>query len=106
MKFHSGILAQVLDAGGLVTAAYVRYRFNEDNGPDVSIEEDLAYWRDVGLFAHIFHLLSLRGIEVQVRIADAPIAFSGGAGRRKLAAAEARTAVMALGGLGDPVAAG
>lgn len=101
MKFHSGILAQVLEAGEPVTAAYVRYRLTQDNGPDVSIEEDLAYWRDVGLFPHIFKLLSLRGIEVQVCIADAPIAFSEGAGRRKLAAAEARAAVMALGGLRD-----
>jgi 1-acyl-sn-glycerol-3-phosphate acyltransferase len=97
MKFHSGILAQVLDAGEPVTAASVRYRITEDNGPDVSIEEDLAYWRDVGLFAHIFNLLGLRGIEVQVRIADGPIVFSEAAGRRKLAAAEARAAVMALG---------
>jgi 1-acyl-sn-glycerol-3-phosphate acyltransferase len=104
MKFHSGILAQVLEAGEPVTAAYVRYRLTQDNGPDVSIEEDLAYWRDVGLFPHIFRLLALRGIEVQVRISDAPIAFSEGAGRRKLAAAEARAAVMALRGVKDSVA--
>jgi 1-acyl-sn-glycerol-3-phosphate acyltransferase len=106
MKFHSGILAQVLEAGEPVTAAYVRYRLTENNGPDVSIEEDLAYWGDVGLFTHIFKLLSLRGIEVRVRIADAPIAFSEAAGRRKLAAAEARAAVMALGGVRDAVATG
>jgi 1-acyl-sn-glycerol-3-phosphate acyltransferase len=104
MKFHSGILAQVLDAGEPVTAAYVRYRFAQDNGPNVSIENDVCYWGDeVSLFRHIFRLVALRGIEVQVRIADAPIAFSEAAGRRKLAAAEARAAVIAAGGVRDAV---
>jgi 1-acyl-sn-glycerol-3-phosphate acyltransferase len=105
MKFHSGILAQVLEAGEPVTAAYVRYRFTEDNGPDVSIEDDVCYWGDVWLFPHIFRLLSLRGIEVQVRIADAPIVFSGGAGERKRVAEEARAAVMEAGVVRDTVAA-
>jgi len=105
MKFHSGILAQVLEAEEPVTAAYVRYRLTEDNRPGVTIESDVCYWGDeVRLFPHIFWLVSLRGIEVEVRIADAPIEFSGGVGRRKRAAAEARAAVMAVGGVRERVA--
>jgi 1-acyl-sn-glycerol-3-phosphate acyltransferase len=105
MQFHSGILAQVLDAGEPVTAAYVRYRLTEDNGPDVTLSHDLCYWGDeVQLFPHIFHLLGLRGIEVSVQIAEAPIAFSGNASHRKIAAAEARAAVMELGGVTEPEA--
>ena len=102
-KFHSGILAQVLEEGEPVTAAYVRYRLTEDNGPDVSLENDLCYWGDdVRLLPHIFRLLGIRGIEVTVRVADAPIAFTVGARDRKIAAEEARAAVMELGGVTEP----
>src|SRR6202789_2937223 len=36
LKFHSGLLSQVIDAGSPVTAAHLRYSFAEDNGADVS----------------------------------------------------------------------
>jgi 1-acyl-sn-glycerol-3-phosphate acyltransferase len=46
---------------------------------------------------HIFRLLALRGIEVELRFADAPIAFSpAAAGERRIAAHEARAAVLQL----------
>jgi 1-acyl-sn-glycerol-3-phosphate acyltransferase len=107
LPFHSGILAQVRDAGEPVTAAFVSYRFTEDNGSDRSLQDDVSYWGDeVQLFQHIFRLLALRGIEVTIRIADAPIVFSADAEDRKLAAEEARTAVMELGGLRDTVTTG
>ena len=104
MKFHSGVLWQMLEAEQQVTAAYVWYRLTEDNGPGVSIEDDVCYWGDeVSLFRHIFGLLSLRGIEVNIRIADRPIAFSSVDIHRKQAAEEARTAVMEVGGVRDSI---
>jgi lyso-ornithine lipid O-acyltransferase len=107
MKFHSGILAQVLEAGEPVTAAFVKYRLTEDNGPGVTLEDDVCYWGDeVQLFPHIFRLLGLRGIEVSIRIADAPIEFSGGVAERKMVAVEARAAVLEVGDVMDVVAAG
>jgi len=108
LPFRSGALAQVLEAGQSVTAAFVSYRLTEDNGPGVTTGNDLAYWGDeVQLFPHIFKLLALRGIEVNIRIADAPIAFtSADIAHRKQAAIEARAAVMQLGGVADPVTAG
>jgi len=106
-KFHSGILAQLLEAEEPVTAAYVRYRLTEDNGPGITIGDDLCYWGDeVQLFPHIFRLLGIRGIEVTVRIAEAPIPFSADAEHRKLAAEEARAAVMELGGVSEPAPVG
>jgi lyso-ornithine lipid O-acyltransferase len=96
LKFHSGLLAQAMDAGLPVTAAYLRYRLTEDNGPGVTVENDVCYWGDVSMMKHIFRLLGLRGIEVEVRFADAPIGFSGDSKQRKQAAVEARAAVMAL----------
>jgi 1-acyl-sn-glycerol-3-phosphate acyltransferase len=105
LKFHSGLLSQVVEAGQPVTAAFLSYRLTEDNGPDVRVADDVCFWQDdINLFRHIFRLLGLRGIEVTVKIADRSIEFSGR--DRKVLAVEARAAVMELGGLRDPVAAG
>jgi len=100
LKFHSGLLAQVLDSGAPVTAAYLRYRFTEENGPDVSVADDVCYWGDRNMLAHIFKFLGLRGVRVEVRFAPEPIAFSSDRLHRKMAAVEARTAVEALGAQG------
>ena len=97
LKFHSGLLAQVLDGGAPVTAAYVRYNFEASNGPDVSIADDVCYWGERSMWGHVFKFLSLRGVRAEVRFAEAPIAFSSDALHRKQAAIEAWTAVAALG---------
>lgn len=104
MKFHSGILALAIESGEPVTAGYLRYRLTEDNGPGVTVADDVCYWGDTVLAVHIFRLLGLKGVEVEVRLADAPIVFSEGVGQRKQAAEEARAAVMAVGGVADIVA--
>ena len=100
LKFHSGLLAQVIDSGSAVTAAYVRYSFAVDNGPDVSVTEDVCYWGDRNMLAHIFKFLGLRGVRAEVRFAETPIAFSSNGLHRKMAAVEARVAVAALGAEG------
>jgi 1-acyl-sn-glycerol-3-phosphate acyltransferase len=97
LKFHSGLLAQVIETGSPVTAAYLRYSLAEENGPDVSVADDVCYWGDRNMLAHIFKFLGLRGVRVEVRFAEEPIAFSSDGLHRKLAAVEARTAVAALG---------
>jgi 1-acyl-sn-glycerol-3-phosphate acyltransferase len=102
LKFHSGLLAQAMQGGQPITAAFVRYHLTQENGPGITVADDVCYWGDVSMLKHIFVLLGLRGIEVEVRFADSPIAFSETASRRKLAAMEARAAVMALGGLTQP----
>jgi len=106
LPFRSGALAMVLEAGQEITAAYVSYRLTEDNGPGVTIENDVAFWGDdARLFHHIFGLLALRGIEVNIRIADSPIAFTTEELHRKQAAIEARAAVMQLGAITEAVTA-
>lgn len=96
LKFHSGLLAQVMASGQPITAAHVHYRLTQDNGPGVTIANRVAFWDDTPLLTHIFRIVALRGIEVEIRFADAPIEFSEVGGRRKMAAAEARAAVIAL----------
>jgi lyso-ornithine lipid O-acyltransferase len=95
MKFHSGLLAQAMGPGLPITAAYIRYRLIEDNGPCITVEEDVC-WGDRAMLPHIFRFLGLRGVDVEVRFADAPIAFSSDTLHRKAAAIEARAAVVAL----------
>ena len=103
MKFHSGILALAIESGEPVTAGYLRYRLTEDNGPGVTVADDVCYWGDTVLAVHVFRLLGLRGVEVEVRFADGPIVFSGDVGQRKKAAEEARAAVMEVGGVVESV---
>jgi len=100
LKFHSGLLAQVIGAGSPVTAAYLQYTFAEENGPGVSTAYDVCYWGDRNMLAHIFKFLGLRGVRVQVGFAERPIAFSSDRLHRKMAAVEARSAVAALGAEG------
>jgi 1-acyl-sn-glycerol-3-phosphate acyltransferase len=105
LKFHTGLLAQTVAAGQPVTAAHVSYRLTQANGAGVTIPSHVSYWDDTPLFKHIFRLLAVRGIEVEVRIAASPIAFSA-PDDRKLSAEQARAAVMKLGGVRDAIPAG
>jgi 1-acyl-sn-glycerol-3-phosphate acyltransferase len=96
LKFHSGLLAQAMLGGGPVTAAFVRYTLGGENGPALSVADDVCYWGDRNMLGHIFTFLSLQGVRAEVRFADGPIAFSSDGMHRKLAAVEARAAVAAL----------
>jgi lyso-ornithine lipid O-acyltransferase len=106
LSFRSGLLGQVLEAKQPVTAAFVRYRLEGNNGPHANVESDVCFWGDdATLFRHIFRLVGLRGIVVEVTIADEPIKFSSDHLHRKQAAEEAREAVMALGGVKEEAVA-
>ncbi len=95
LKFHSGLLAQVIKAGSPVTAAYVRYGFSIENGHGVNVEDDVCYWGDRNMWAHMFKFLGLRGVRAEVRFANEPIEFATWP-NRKHAAVEARSEVMEL----------
>ena len=97
LKFHSGLLAQAMQSGAPITAAHIQYSLTEENEPDVSVADDVCYWGDAKMLPHIFKLLGLRGVRVEVRFAEQPIAFSTNVTHRKQAAVEARAAVASLG---------
>jgi 1-acyl-sn-glycerol-3-phosphate acyltransferase len=97
LKFHSGLLAQAMQSGAPITAAHIQYSLTEENGPDVTVADDVCYWGDAKMLPHIFKLLGLRGMRVEVRFAERPIAFSENVTHRKQAAIEARAAVSSLG---------
>jgi 1-acyl-sn-glycerol-3-phosphate acyltransferase len=102
LPFHSGLLAQALDSEEPITAASLRYALDQDNGPGVTPREYLCWGDDTPLLLHVFRLLGLRGIHVTVRIAGRPIAWSSPRLHRKVAAVEARAAVLAL-AAGTPI---
>ena len=96
LKFHSGLLSQVMDNSAQVTAAYLSYCVAENNGSDVSVADDVCYWGDRDMLAHVFKFLGLRGVRADVRFAKEPIGFSSDGLHRKMAAVEARSAVETL----------
>jgi 1-acyl-sn-glycerol-3-phosphate acyltransferase len=95
LPFRSGLLAQVMAAEEPITAGHLTYSMNEDNGADVSVEENIC-WGDLPMFTHVFTFLGLRGVHVEVRFAPSPIDFSSDLLHRKAAAVEARAAVEEL----------
>lgn len=96
LKFHSGLLAQVLSFDAPVTAAHICYSIGPENGPDTRVSERVCYWGDMVLLPHIFHFLGLRDVKAQIRFAPEPIGFSGDPAHRKRAAREAWAAVAEL----------
>jgi 1-acyl-sn-glycerol-3-phosphate acyltransferase len=96
LKFHSGLLSQVLEGGADVTAAYVRYGLGAGNDPGVTVADDVCYWGARNMMAHVYKFLGLRGVHAEVQFAEQPITFSSDVTHRKQAAIEARTAVKAL----------
>jgi lyso-ornithine lipid O-acyltransferase len=96
LKFHSGLLAQVMEGGAPITAAHIHYSLTEENGAGVTVANDVCWWGSAKMLPHIFKLLGLRGVTAEVRFAEGPIAFSSGVSHRKQAAVEARVAVGAL----------
>ena len=101
LKFHTGLLGQALAAKAPITAVFLRYSLTKDNGPGVTVEEDVC-WGEKPLLAHVFGFLGLRGVHAEVRFGEGPIVFSSDAMHRKAAAVEAQAAVARLGG-GMPV---
>ena len=97
MEFRTGLLAKSLEAGQPVTAAFIRYTLDMDNGPGVSVEDDVCFWGDdANMLKHIFKFVGLQGTHVWVRIAPEPIRFSEANLDRRVAADEAREALVEL----------
>jgi 1-acyl-sn-glycerol-3-phosphate acyltransferase len=99
MAFHSGLLAQALEAGATVTPGFIRYELTErDLAAGRSPRMDV-HWSTQTLLEHLWNFLGLHGVKARVTFAEEPIAFSPAAYvDRKVAAAEAREAVLAVSG--------
>lgn len=97
LEFKTGLLAKSLEANQCITAAHIHYTLEVDNGPGVTVENDVCFWGEgADMWGHIYKFLSLQGTHVWVKIAPEPIRFSAPDLDRKVAAVEARDAVVAL----------
>jgi 1-acyl-sn-glycerol-3-phosphate acyltransferase len=97
LPFRTGLLAVSLQARQPMTPAFLRYTIEQDNGPDITVEKDVAFWGEgANMWTHIWKFLGLKGIHAFVKIADAPIQFSRPDVDRKVAAVEARAAVVRM----------
>jgi 1-acyl-sn-glycerol-3-phosphate acyltransferase len=95
--FHSGLLAQTLLAGQPITAAFIHYDLSPaDLAAGHTATRDI-HWSTQPLLKHLWAQTGIRALRGTVYFAEAPIPFSAGAlADRKVAAEEARAAVLAL----------
>lgn len=102
MPFRSGLLAETLEAGATVWPGFIRYELSdEDLARGKSPREDV-HWSTQTLIQHLWNFFGLHGVHAEVRFAEAPIVFSQAAYEdRKVAAEEAREAVLAVSGRQD-----
>jgi lyso-ornithine lipid O-acyltransferase len=102
MPFHSGLLAQTLEAGAPVSAGFIRYRLSAEDLARGKTARNDVHWGHQPLVGHLWNFLGLSGLKAEVRFADEPIAFSAMAYEdRKVAAVEAREAVLRISRAGD-----
>ena len=97
LPFHSGLLQQALSAEAPVTAARISYTLDQPNRAGVTVRDNVHYWGTIPLLKHLWGFCQLRGVHAHVRFADAPIVWSVEGIHRKVAAVEARDAVVGLG---------
>lgn len=97
MPFRSGLLAQTLEAGQPITAAFVHYEVSaEDLAAGRSARKNI-FWGKETLLNRLWEITALKKIHATIYFAPEPITFSEAAiANRKVAAAESRNAVRAL----------
>jgi 1-acyl-sn-glycerol-3-phosphate acyltransferase len=97
MSFRSGLLSQAIAANEPITAGFIHYDLNARDLAAGKFPRDDIHWGPQTLWQHMWNLAGLHGMHATITFAPAPIAFSPAAiANRKVAAEEARQAVIAL----------
>lgn len=73
LPFHGSLLQPAIDVGAPIVPAAIRWSSTDDR---VDIAEDVAYWKDHRFAPHLFRLMGLRGVEVEIRFGK-PINVAG-----------------------------
>ncbi len=98
LPFHASLAQPAVDTGAPIVPVGLHWETDSD---DVSVPEDVAYWRQEHHFVpHAWRAIGLRGIRVTVTFGE-PIPP---AADRKTLAARSRAAVLELLGRGDATA--
>lgn len=91
LSFRTPLLAPASERGWTITPAALRYELAPGDG---SVEEEVAYWRDMEFGPHLLNLLGKRRIRVTVTFGKSKPAGKD----RKALAVRLREEVCALGG--------
>ncbi|MFN0058392.1 MAG: lysophospholipid acyltransferase family protein [Planctomycetota bacterium] len=67
MPFHSSLTQAAIDAPARVLPIALRWSCAD---PSVNIAEHVAYWKDHVFASHVWRVLGLRGLQVEVAMAD------------------------------------
>jgi 1-acyl-sn-glycerol-3-phosphate acyltransferase len=85
-----------------VWPGFIRYEVSEQDRAQGKSARNDVHWSKQTLIQHLWNFLGLRGVHAEVRFADEPVEFSTAAYEdRKIAAVEAREAVLAVSGKAD-----
>lgn len=97
LPLHSGLLANAIEENAPVFPGFLRYFVSPADRAEGRTPRDDVAWGDQSLPAHIWNLLGLHAVVGEITFAPTPIPFSMEARNdRKLAADEARNAILAL----------
>ena len=100
MSFRSGLLAQAIMLEQPIVCAYIHYEFSPVDLAAGKTPEHDFYWGRQSLPRLIWDFLGLHEIHATVKFSELPISFSPEAiADRKIAAVEARAAMLTLAGL-------
>ena len=97
LPLRSGLLAAAIEAEAPVTPGFLRYTLSEkDRAAGRSTRSDV-HWGNQSLPAHLWNFFGLRAVHAHIHFATGPMQFTHAAvADRKLAAEEARTAILQL----------
>lgn len=73
LPFHGSLVQPAIDAGALVVPTALVWSASRS---DIDIAEDVAYWKDHVFARHLWRLLGLTGLGVEIRFGE-PIAAAG-----------------------------
>ena len=105
LPLRSGLLATALHAGAPVTAGYIRYKLGAADLASGKNTRDDVHWGTQTLLAHIWNFVGLHAFQATIAFAPGPIDFSAAAlADRKIAALEARDALLTVAGVDLPEA--
>ena len=92
LPFRAPLMAPLAQNGWIITPAFLRYELDPGDG---SVEDEVAYWRDMVFGPHLLNLLGKRRIRAVVTYGKSEPAQAD----RKALASELREKVCRLGGL-------
>lgn len=99
MPFRSGLIAQAMEAEQSITPGFIRYELSPEDLAAGKTARNDVHWGPQSLPAHIWNFVGLHRLTAHIRFAGSPVQFSRAAiADRKIAAEEAREAVLKVSG--------